>query len=123
MLGAFQLLAILLGLGLGAGAQAHEVRPGYLELRQTGPETWDVLWKVPARGDLQLAIAPAWPDNCDVEGAPRRFATGGAATERSAIRCAGGLTGRAIAVSGLSATVIDVWSGCNGRMTRRRSSG
>ena len=105
---ALWLLAILLGLALGAGAQAHEVRPGYLELQQTGPETWDVLWKVPARGDLQLAIAPAWPDNCGVEGAPRRFATGGAATERSTIRCAGGLTGRAIAVSGLSATVVDV---------------
>ena len=108
MLRALGLLAILLGLGLGAGAQAHEVRPGYLELQQTGPETWDVLWKVPARGDLQLAIAPAWPENCAVEGAPRRFATGGAATERRAIRCAGGLTGREVAVSGLSATVIDV---------------
>jgi hydrogenase/urease accessory protein HupE len=108
MLRALVLLVLLLGLGLGDGAQAHEVRPGYLELRQTGPETWDVLWKVPARGDLQLAIAPAWPDNCAVEGAPRRFATGGAATERGAIRCAGGLTGRAIAVSGLSATVVDV---------------
>ena len=108
MLRALRLLAILLGLSLGAGAHAHEVRPGYLELRQTGPETWDVFWKVPARGDLQLAIAPAWPDNCAVEGAPRRFATSGAATERRAIRCAGGLTGREIAVSGLSATVIDV---------------
>ena len=106
MLGAFRLLALLLA--LCAGAQAHEVRPGYLELQQTGPETWDVLWKVPARGDLQLAIAPAWPDNCALEGAPRRFATGGAATERSTIRCAGGLTGREVALSGLSATVIDV---------------
>ena len=86
----------------------HEVRPAYLELRQTGPETWDVLWKVPARGDLQLAIAPAWPDNCDVAGAPLRFTTGGAATERSTVRCAGGLTGREVAVSGLSGTVIDV---------------
>jgi hydrogenase/urease accessory protein HupE len=77
-------------------------------LQQTGPETWDVLWKVPARGDLQLAIAPVWPDNCALEGTPRRFATGGAATERSTIRCAGGLTGREVALSGLSATVIDV---------------
>jgi hydrogenase/urease accessory protein HupE len=108
MLRALGLLAILLGLGLGTGAQSHEVRPGYLELQQTGPETWDVLWKVPARGDLQLAIAPAWPENCSVEGALRRVATGGAATERGTIRCAGGLSGREIAVSGLSATVIDV---------------
>lgn len=107
MSGALPLLAILLGLGFGAGAQAHEVRPAYLELQQTGPETYDVLWKVPARGELQLAIALAWPENC-AQGAPRRFATGGAATERSTIRCSDGLTGREVAVSGLSATMIDV---------------
>jgi hydrogenase/urease accessory protein HupE len=106
----FRRLAILLGLGLGvcAGAQAHEVRPGYLELKQTGAESWKVLWKVPARGEFQLAIAPAWPENCALEGPPRRFATGAAATERSTIRCDGGLTGREIVVSGLSTTVIDV---------------
>jgi hydrogenase/urease accessory protein HupE len=103
-----RLLALLLGLSLGAGAQAHEVRPGYLELQQTGSETWDVLWKVPARGDLQLGIAPAWPGNCDVQGEPRRLATGATATERSSIRCVAGLTGREVAVSGLPATVIDV---------------
>jgi hypothetical protein len=64
---ALWLLAIVLMLGLGARAQAHELRPAYLELRQTGPETWDVLWKVPARGDLQLAIAPAWFHEGDEE--------------------------------------------------------
>jgi hypothetical protein len=46
---ALWLFAIVLMLGLAARAQAHEVRPAYLELRQTGPETGDVLWKVPAR--------------------------------------------------------------------------
>jgi hydrogenase/urease accessory protein HupE len=101
-------LVLVILMSLGATVQAHEVRPGYLELQQTGPETWDVLWRVPARGDLQLGIAPAWPDNCVAEGMPRRLVTGGAATERSTIRCEGGLTGREIAVDGLSATVIDV---------------
>jgi hypothetical protein len=37
--------AILLALELVASAAAHEVRPGYLELRQTGPETYNVLWQ------------------------------------------------------------------------------
>ena len=106
MMGRVLLLALLLG--LGAPAQAHEVRPGYLELRQTGAETWDALWKVPARGDLQLAITPAWPDNCAAVAPPHREATGVAATERSTLRCAGGLIGQTIAVSGLSSTVIDV---------------
>ena len=104
--GVIVLLAILLG--LGAGVQAHEVRPAYLELRQTGAETWATLWKVPARGDLSLAIAPRWPDNCRIEGPPDQIDSGAAMTERMAIRCEGGLGGREIAIEGLSATVIDV---------------
>ena len=31
---------------------AHEVRPAYLELRQTAADTYAVLWKVPAVGDM-----------------------------------------------------------------------
>jgi hydrogenase/urease accessory protein HupE len=100
------LLAILLG--LGAGAQAHEVRPAYLELRQTGAETWETLWKVPARGEASLAIEPLWPDNCRTERPPRRIDGGAAMTERGVIHCEGGLRGREIAIGGLSATVIDV---------------
>jgi hydrogenase/urease accessory protein HupE len=105
---ALALFAILLALGLGAGAQAHEVRPAYLELQQTGPETWETFWKVPARGDLRLAITPLWPDNCLTEGVPRRVGSDAAMTERSTIRCEGGLSGREIVIDGLSATAIDV---------------
>jgi hypothetical protein len=52
-------LAILLGV-LGAllahSAQSDEVRPGYLELRQTASDTYSLLFKIPARGDdLRLA--------------------------------------------------------------------
>ena len=46
------LLAVVLAAAAG-GASAHEMRPAYLELRQTGPETYDGLWKVPARGEDQ----------------------------------------------------------------------
>ena len=43
-------------------ASAHEVRPAYLELRQTGTDTYDVLWKVPARGDnMRLGIYVEFP--------------------------------------------------------------
>jgi hypothetical protein len=34
---------------------AHEVRPAYLELAETEPGTFSVVWKVPARGGPQLA--------------------------------------------------------------------
>jgi hypothetical protein len=39
------------------GATAHEVRPAYLELRQTAAETYDLVFKVPALGEgLRLAL-------------------------------------------------------------------
>ena len=47
---------------LGAGPSgAHEVWPGYLEIRQTAVETYEVLWKVPARGDMRLGIQARLP--------------------------------------------------------------
>ena len=46
------------------GAFAHEVRPAYLELRQTAPETYDVLWKVPGQGNLRLGIYVELPAAC-----------------------------------------------------------
>ena len=35
---------------------AHEVRPAYLELRETDPGSFDVLFKTPMRGDARLAL-------------------------------------------------------------------
>jgi len=101
-------LALFLIATLGAGAGAHEVRPAYLELRETGPETLDVLWKVPARGDLTLALVPVFPHACSEVAPARAWRAGGAAIESYGIRCAGGLFGHEIGVEGLSATMTDV---------------
>jgi hydrogenase/urease accessory protein HupE len=102
------LLAALLLSGLLAGAEAHEVRPGYLAVRQTDAESFDVLWKVPAKGDLRLGMYARLPDNC-TDSAPRsRHFSGGAATERWSVTCDGGLTGRTITIDGLEATMTDV---------------
>src|SRR6266571_1396196 len=45
------LLLLVLLAGFARDAVAHEVRPAYLELRQSDAETYDVLWKVPGRGE------------------------------------------------------------------------
>ena len=53
-------------------ASAHEVRPAYLELRQTGTDTYDVLWKVPARGDnMRLGIYVEFPSGTTNVTTPR----------------------------------------------------
>ena len=92
---------------LGGTAQAHEVRPGYLELRQLDAGSWDVLWKVPARGERRLALNVQLPDDCSNTEAGTRL-IGGAQIERWRTQCAQDLVGREIVISGLAATRTDV---------------
>ncbi len=102
------LLAALLLFGFVAGVGAHEVRPGYLAVRQTDVESFDVMWKVPAKGDLRLSLHARLPENCS-ELVPRSsYFGGGASTQRWSVTCPGGLTGQTIAIDGLSGTMTDV---------------
>ncbi len=88
--------------------EAHELRPAYLELRQSGEETYDMLFKVPARGpDKRLALYVRLPDDCELVVPTRTSFTGTAFVERSTVRRAGGLTGAEIHIDGLSETLTD----------------
>jgi hydrogenase/urease accessory protein HupE len=88
---------------------AHEVRPAYLELRQTGADTYDVLWKVPARGDnMRLGIHVEFPSGTTNVTTPRTLFANDASTERWSIKRSGGLTGDEITITGLAATMTDV---------------
>jgi len=93
---------------LGEPAQAHESRPGYLELRQTGDETYDVLWKQPARGEMVLRLNPVLPRSCSQVGEGQRQSVPGAMMTRSTIQCPGGLRDKTIRIAGLEATLTDV---------------
>lgn len=100
--------AVIIKVAMGVPAHAHEVRPGYLEFRQTETETFDVLWKVPARGRLKLAIYARLPDNCVPLSAVVSTKGGGAFTDRWTVTCPGGLSGGTIVIDGLSGTLTDV---------------
>ncbi len=85
------------------------MRPAYLELRQTTAETYDVLWKVPARGDsMRLGIYVEFPPDARNVTEPRGTMANNALVERWTVQRAGGLTGSTIHISGLSATTTDV---------------
>jgi hypothetical protein len=102
-------LLLVLLLSCAPRAFAHEIRPGYLELRQTGQNTYDVLWKVPGQGEaLRFGIAVELPAACTNVAAPRGAMVNAAFTERWTVQCAGGLTGKTIHIAGLRPTVIDV---------------
>lgn len=99
----------LLGLCASAGTgAAHEVRPGYLELKERAAETFEVLWKVPARGDLRLAIEARLPERCAALTPRSRLVSESAVSERWRVRCPGGLVGGTIAIDGLAGTLTDV---------------
>lgn len=90
-------------------AVAHEVRPAYLELKQTGPETYDVLWKVPGQGEnARLALNVEFPAGCTNLTEPRATVIRSAWVARWSVSCPGGLPGGSIHIAGLSGTAIDV---------------
>ena len=95
-------------LAITSAAFSHELRPAYLEIRESGNDTFDVLWKVPGRGDLRLALYVRFPESCEAVQEPVVYASGDAFIERWKVRCPDGLVGETIAVDGLSTTMTDV---------------
>ncbi len=103
------LIIVLILAGFTSLACAHEVRPAYLELKQTAADTFDVLWKVPAMGDnLRLGLYVRLPESCETIGEPRGVFAGEAYTERWSIRDRNALVGSTIHIDGLRTTFTDV---------------
>jgi len=104
------LLLLLAGLALGAesAAVAHELRPGYLELREVDPSTYSFLWKRPSGGEVEIQIAPAIPEGCRLATPDRQQLTPGAVLVRGTLTCPGGLAGKTLRIEGLETTVTDV---------------
>jgi hydrogenase/urease accessory protein HupE len=102
-------LFVVLGALLAQPATSDELRPGYLELRQTAADTYNLLFKVPARGEnLRLAIYLKLPEDTQDVAPPRATFGEGAYVERRSIRRDGGLAGSTIGIEGLSATSTDI---------------
>jgi hydrogenase/urease accessory protein HupE len=97
------LLLVLPGSGL-----THELRPGFLDIKQTGTETYDVRFKVPARGAMRLGLYVRLPGECSNAVPPRTEYAGGAFLEYLSVSCHGGLAQRQISIDGLAGTFTDV---------------
>jgi len=101
-------LVFVAGLALSGATSAHELRPGFLEVRQTASDTYDVRFKVPARGDLRLGLYVRFPQSCSDTKTPRTEFAGAAFLEHFVITCRGGLGGGEISIDGLASTFTDV---------------
>ena len=101
-------VAFLVVLALPGVVLGHEVRPGYLQIGQTGEETFDVYFKVPARGELRLSLYARLPERCQARTPVRTQARPGAFIDQWSVTCTGGLVGETIRIEGVSATLTDV---------------
>jgi len=91
---------------LPLGALAHEARPAYLELRETAPGNFTVLWKTPMQGDLRLALVAEFSRGIQVTSPVVTRRTPGAAVQTWSVRSAS-LRGQTVRVGGLEGTMTD----------------
>ena len=97
-------LVLFLLLMIPAAAGAHESRPAYLELIQTGAETCDVVWKVPARGAMRLGLYVKFPSGPVNVTEPAGMSDGAVHVERWSVSRSGGFEGETLSIQGLRRT-------------------
>jgi hypothetical protein len=95
-------------LSIASAAFGHEVRPGYLELRETSAGSYELLWKRPAGGEIEIRIAPVIPDGCELATPDRQQITPGSVMVRGTLSCEGGIAGKTLRIAGLETTITDV---------------
>ena len=82
----FRLFFAVLAVLLAQPALSDELRPGYLEMRQTGPGAYNMLFKIPARGEeFRLAIYVKLPEGTQDVAPPRASFSDGVCVERRTI--------------------------------------
>jgi hydrogenase/urease accessory protein HupE len=106
-------LAALLACALAPAALADIFRPAYLELREAGPDaggrpSYEILWKVPAQGDMRMSGQVRLPAGTTNLTEPQGLFVGNAFIERWRVARAGGLVGQDIGIDDLGRGVSDV---------------
>lgn len=90
-------------------ANADEVRPALLDIKQQNTGLFAVTWKVPMRGDRVLAITAQLPASLELLGSPSVRNLPGARIEHATYRNKSeSLTGQRIVIDGLKAVQTDV---------------
>lgn len=104
------LLALLpLSLLTPLAASAHESRPAYLELKETAPGQFSVLWRTPVLAGMRLPLLLQLPDDVKNLKEPVVQELADSMVERRWIDAGpGGLAGKRIEFPGLQLTITDV---------------
>lgn len=88
-------------------ASGHEVRPGYLDLREIDRGEFAFTWKVPALGGYRLRIEPDFPDFCRLIGQVTTLQVDNSFVERGRMHCDHPIADGRITIRGLEAMQTD----------------
>ena len=94
------------GLFIALSADAHEVRPAYLELSETAPNEWAATWKQPVLDGRRLKIDPILPETCTKQD-ERVSRVGATIVQRWTAQC--DLSSGRIQITGLDRTLTDAF--------------
>ncbi|HEX7272872.1 MAG TPA: HupE/UreJ family protein [Casimicrobiaceae bacterium] len=90
-------------------ARAHEARPCYLEIKETAPGQFSVLWRTPVLAGMRLPVGLKMPDGVRNLQEPAVEELADSLLERRSIDAGpGGLAGKRIEFPGLQLTITDV---------------
>ncbi|NDR55409.1 HupE/UreJ family protein [Aliiruegeria sabulilitoris] len=101
-LGLFLLMASL------GTASAHALEPGYLDLRQLTPESWQVFWRKPDVNGAPMAIDATLPETCTPATGGEAKSDGYAWITAWVANCPDGIGGGEVRIPGLQLQRTDV---------------
>jgi len=100
---------LLLGLAVASNVRAHEVRPAYLQIDETAPGQFSVLWRTPVLAGMRLPLVLKLPEGVSDLKPPLFQELSDSRVERHWIDAGPqGLAGKRIEIAGLQLTITDV---------------
>jgi hydrogenase/urease accessory protein HupE len=104
----FVFISVLL-CGFSSMAHAHPLAPALLELQETAPARFDVLWRTSATRVQTVDVTPVLPADCqETKAMQASVAENESLTARWSVRCDAGLVGKTLRIAGLERGHINV---------------
>jgi hypothetical protein len=94
-------------LALTSLAQAHEIRPAYLQINERAPQRYELLWKVPTKGGMVQDIRPNFEPDFTLIPHPGETIVDGFAIFRYSLTGKTALPGTTLTIDNLDRTTID----------------
>ena len=100
-------LIMLVLLASSGHAAAHEIRPAYLQIQETQPTIYNIMWKVPSNGNRVIDIQPQFDEQFTLTSLGHYTALEGFVVYRYTLSAERPISGTGISITNLSSTTID----------------